>query len=114
MSRTLLSGGLACFAMLIAASALLSQDKGQTATLTLKVPANAVVEIEGVKTKATGEVRRFVSPALASGKNYTYTIKVTWKDADGKDQSKEETVKVVPGGTSELDFRPAGTANSPA
>jgi uncharacterized protein (TIGR03000 family) len=112
-TRMLMAGGLACMAWLFATSALLSQDaKGQKATLTLKVPANAVVEIEGVKTKQTGEVRRFESPPLTPGKNYTYTIKVTYKDADGKDVSKEEVVKVQPGGTSEVDLRPAVAAKT--
>jgi len=107
-SRTVWLAGLACLATLALTSAALAQ--GTPAYLKLSVPAAAIVEIEGVKTTQTGEVRRFVSPPLAAGKNYTYTVKVTWKDADGKPQSKEETVKVVPGETVVVDLRPVGAA----
>lgn len=107
-SRSVWLAGLACLAVMGLTSAALAQ--GTPAYLKLSVPATATVEIEGVKTTQTGEVRRFVSPALAAGKNYTYSVKVTWKDADGKPQVKEETVKVVPGETVTLDLRPAGAA----
>lgn len=107
-SRTVWLTGLACLAAMAFTSAVLAQ--GTPAYLKLSVPATAVVEIEGVKTTQTGEVRRFVSPPLAAGKNYTYTVKVTWKDADGKEQKKEETVKVQPGETAVVDLRPTAAA----
>jgi uncharacterized protein (TIGR03000 family) len=108
-TRAVLRGGLAALALLALTPILVSQDKdkGQTAQLTIKVPAGAVVEIEGVKTKQTGEIRRFVSPALAPGKNYFYTVKVTYKDADGKDVTEEKVAKVTAGQDSEIDLRPA-------
>jgi uncharacterized protein (TIGR03000 family) len=105
--RSIVGGGLALFAMLVVNSALLSQDgKAQPARLKLMVPKDAVVEIEGVKTTQTGEVRNFVSPALVPGKNYSYTVKATWKDAEGKDVVKEEVVKVQPGQEAQVDLRP--------
>ena len=110
-TRHVLSGVLACFTLALVTSALLGQD-GRPARLKVFVPTGAVLEIEGVKiqSKQTGDVRFFVSPPLAPGKNYTYTIKATWKDAEGKDVTKEETVKVQPGLEATADLRPAGAS----
>jgi uncharacterized protein (TIGR03000 family) len=47
--------------------------------LTLKVPADAKVEIDGVEMKATGAIRKFETPALPPGK-YPYSIKVNGKE----------------------------------
>jgi uncharacterized protein (TIGR03000 family) len=115
--HSLFAAGLALVALLAIQSALFSQDtKAQPARLKLMVPANAVLEVEGVKIQSTqtGEVRNFVSPPLAPGKNYSYTIKAIWKDADGKEQIREETVRVQPGQESQLDLRPAAAAVKPA
>jgi uncharacterized protein (TIGR03000 family) len=51
-----------------------------TANLVVRLPvADARLEIEGAATKATGAVRRFVSPPLEPGKEYTYTLTATWE-----------------------------------
>jgi uncharacterized protein (TIGR03000 family) len=71
------------------------------------VPADAELTIEGVRTKAGGEVRRFVSPSLpplAAGKKYLYTLKATFV-ADGKTKAIEKTVHVEPGKEFEVDLR---------
>jgi uncharacterized protein (TIGR03000 family) len=109
----LFAGGLALMAMLVINTALFSQEAAKPARLKLMVPKDAVVEIEGVKTTQTGEVRNFVSPPLTPGKNYSYTVKATWKDADGKDVVKEEVVKVQPGVEAQVDLRPTAAAVKP-
>jgi uncharacterized protein (TIGR03000 family) len=43
------------------------------------VPADAQIEIEGVKTTKTGEVRDFKTPDVPIGKRYGYTVKVTYQ-----------------------------------
>jgi uncharacterized protein (TIGR03000 family) len=71
------------------------------------VPADAELTIEGVRTKAGGEVRRFVSPSLpplAAGKKYLYTLKASFT-ADGKPKTIEKTVHVEPGKEFEVDLR---------
>src|SRR5208337_701764 len=72
--------------------------------------STAVVEVEGMKTAQTGELRRYQSPAVPVGKSYYYTIKVSWKDADGKDVSDEKVVRVQPGQETTVDLRPGGGA----
>jgi uncharacterized protein (TIGR03000 family) len=62
------------------------------AELTVQVPADAVVTLEGRPTKQTGPVRKFVTPQLDPGVEYVYTIKATWT-ANGK--PVEETMKVT-------------------
>ena len=59
---------------------LASQEKGKDAerkpaTLLLRVPADAQLEINGVAFKQTGEQRRFETPPLAPG-SHSYIIKI--------------------------------------
>jgi uncharacterized protein (TIGR03000 family) len=107
MHRTrLLVAGLAWLCLV---PALFSQDtppQKQKAFVKVLCPANAVVEIQGVKTKQTGATRIFESPPLTVGKKYTYTVKATWTDKDGEKVSKEQEVKVEAGKESTADFRP--------
>src|SRR5262245_61046607 len=101
MSRSLPS--LAVLAvLLLPAPALVAQDNtgpAEPAYLTIKVPADAKLQIGDRLTQQTGETRRFVSPPLPvdSGKRYTYSVKVTFKDKDGKEVSRDQTVQVTPG-----------------
>jgi uncharacterized protein (TIGR03000 family) len=46
------------------------------------VPAGATVSFDGVQTKQTGTLRRFVSPPLEPGHTYTYRIRVVGQDFD--------------------------------
>jgi uncharacterized protein (TIGR03000 family) len=66
-------------------------------TVVVRLPAAAQLEIDGVRTRQTGEVRRFVSPPLPAGQNFTYVFKATWKDGD-RDVVQEKKVEVR-GGT---------------
>ena len=52
----------------------------QPAFLTVLVPPDAQVEIQGAKTTSKGEIRNFVSPPIIVGKEYVYTVKATWRD----------------------------------
>ena len=76
--------------------------------LVIQVPADAEVEVQGIKTKQTGEVRTFESPPLGPGV-YTYKLKGTWKE-DGKATTREVKVDVKPGETKEVDLRTAPEA----
>jgi uncharacterized protein (TIGR02246 family) len=61
-------------------------DVEEIITFEVRLPANAVLEIDGKKTTATGETRRFETPALRVGRHYTYTLKAT---ANGKEVTRE-------------------------
>jgi uncharacterized protein (TIGR03000 family) len=111
---TLVLGKLLALALLSPTPLLLAQDANkQPARLRIFVPTNATVEIEGVKTKQTGEERTFVSPALEVGKKYVYTVKATWTDAAGEKVVKEEAVRVTGGQETVVDLRPS-VVNRPA
>jgi uncharacterized protein (TIGR03000 family) len=55
---------------------------GQRAEITMTVPLDAVIFIDGKRTYNRGSIRRFVTPPLASGKKYFYDVKVTWIDGE--------------------------------
>jgi uncharacterized protein (TIGR03000 family) len=53
-------------------------------TLVIRVPTDAVVSINGIKTTQTGERREFVSSGLVQGKSYTFEVRAEWQSASGK------------------------------
>jgi uncharacterized protein (TIGR03000 family) len=104
MSRTLslFLAGLAAL-VLLAGTSLAQADKnakaeGKKVTLEVKLPADAKLFIDGKETKATGPVRRFVSPAIAEvdGAKYVYTLKAVIADQNG-DQVITRQIEVKPG-----------------
>jgi uncharacterized protein (TIGR03000 family) len=54
-----------------------------SALLVAHLPAHARIFLEGVLMQQTGNPRYIVTPPLASGKEYTYTVRVEWYE-DGK------------------------------
>jgi len=83
--------------------------------LTLVVPPNAEVWIDGKKTTMSGTVRQFVSPALKSGKNYLYTLRVHWQ-RNNKDVEETRSLTVQAGDAVRLDYlgQGAGYTMTPA
>ncbi len=77
------------------------------AKVKITVPEDAVIEVDGVKTKTTGTVRQFVTPALTPGQKYTYQVKATVTRAGNKPVSVEEKITVEAGKTTELDLSKA-------
>jgi uncharacterized protein (TIGR03000 family) len=61
------------------------------ARFNLRVPADARVWFDQSQTDQTGTFRSFVSPPLASGREYTYAIRVQWK-RDSKDVTQTRKV----------------------
>jgi uncharacterized protein (TIGR03000 family) len=59
---------------------VLQQD--QPARIDVEVPAKAALYCDGTKTSLTGTLRRFVTPALSPGREYSYEFKAEWKDGD--------------------------------
>jgi len=64
-----------------------------TAHIRMKLPANAEVWFEGVKTSQTGSVRDFVSPPLAPGKSFDYQVRCRWTE-NGQRVEQTRTVTV--------------------
>jgi len=68
-----------------------SLARPDAALLTIEVPAEARVFINGLETKSTGPVRKYVSYGLKPGKVYKYQIRAVWNDGE----RPVEQVKVV-------------------
>jgi len=77
------------------------------AQLVVNLPAQATLTIADQPTQATSAVRRFVSPELEPGKNYSYTLKAEL-ERDGQKLTATKEVTVRAGETTEvtLDFAP--------
>jgi uncharacterized protein (TIGR03000 family) len=72
--------------------------------LRVLVPSEtAKVFIEDQATQQQGTDRLFVSPPLETGSNYTYTVKAKWME-NGKEKSRDKTVKVSAGDSATVDF----------
>src|SRR5436190_803973 len=95
---------LAGLSLLLLTPLVWAQQDSQPVTLIVRVPADATVEIGGVATRQTGEERRFVSPPLQAGKEYSYSLKATWKE-QGKDVVRTRDVSVAPGKEIVVDLR---------
>ena len=81
----------------------------QSVQLTLRVPADAVVEFDGERMTATGETRTFRTPALAAGRSYSYEVKVT---SGGKTVTR--TIRFSVGGNNAFDLSDDFRAPAPA
>jgi len=73
-------------------------------SVTVKVPADAKVNLGGNDTKATGEKRTFRTSAIRKGGEWKdYKIVVT-ANVDGVEVTKEQTFDLLAGENKELDF----------
>ena len=82
-----------------------------TALIDVDVPIDADVRFDGVKTAQTGMHRSFITPALASGRSYTYTISVNWTVAS-QEVHKSRQVHVRAGDRVKIDFTANGAPTS--
>ena len=80
-------------------------DAARTAPvyLDVRVPANAEVIVETEKTKQTGPRRSFISPPIATGRNYVYEIKAKWLE-NGQEVVRTRQVDVRAGEQVVVDF----------
>lgn len=67
-----------------------------SALLTLHVPADAEVLVNGRKTTSTGTVRRYMSKGLQDGYQYTYKVEAT-VTRDGQTITDTKVVRLRPG-----------------
>jgi uncharacterized protein (TIGR03000 family) len=75
------------------------------ASLTVSVPKNAKVVVNGHLTKSKGEVRYFRSVDLDAGEIYTYRVQVSYS-LNGEERNDEAVIRLEAGTQHQLDFRP--------
>ncbi len=68
----------------------------EPARITVQVPPDATVTINGARMNQTGSTRQYVSPPLKSGYQYTYEIRASWRTPAGP-VSNGRTVWLNPG-----------------
>jgi uncharacterized protein (TIGR03000 family) len=113
MSRILvvLRLGLLAAALFLAVPWLRGDDSGaekSPLSLQVRLPADAALEIDGYRTRSTGEVRLYQSPPVAKGWVYRYTLRAT---RGGK--VVERVITVRPEEPLRLDLRPDFRAQAP-
>jgi uncharacterized protein (TIGR03000 family) len=69
----------------------------------LRVPKDAEIWVNDVKTKQTGELRYFFSPPLTPGTKYSYELRLRWMK-DGKPVEETQRLVVQAFRTIRLDF----------
>jgi uncharacterized protein (TIGR03000 family) len=77
--------------------------------LSVQVPAEAEVWLEGAKTQQSGPTRTFVSPPLERGADFAYEIRARWREK-GREVEQTQTVVVHTGDRLTVTF-PKATAS---
>jgi uncharacterized protein (TIGR03000 family) len=73
------------------------------AVLTVEVPEDAVVYLQGQKMTSRGTSRQYFSPQLEAGRQYTYHLRAVWT-VDGKPIERSMDVPVKAGDTPRVAF----------
>lgn len=74
-----------------------------SATMNVRVPADAEIWFQGSKTGQQGVSRTFVSPPLEKGRGFTYEIRARWTEG-GKEVEQTRQVHVRAGEQVDVDF----------
>ena len=73
------------------------------ADVTVNVPVNAELWIDGSKTTSTGTVREFQSPPLTSGSRYSYDLRARWNE-NGHEVTQTQQVEITAGAHVSVSF----------
>src|SRR5262245_25146096 len=92
----------AFFVLAAAAGATLAQSGGNQATIVVRLPAEAKLVVGTTETTQRGSERRFLSPELVAGYNYSYQLEARWME-NGKEVTVTRTVNFKPGQTAVVD-----------
>lgn len=84
--------------------------ESDSALLTVSVPEDALVFVNGFQTKAVGLVRSFKSSGLKPGFVYNYEVEVTYQ-VDGAERTETKSIKLRSGTSQTLIF---AAGNQPA
>jgi uncharacterized protein (TIGR03000 family) len=102
--------GYAGILLAVAATALWAQDRTtrrEPATLTVRLPPRAQLRIDGSPTRPTGALRRFVTPPLEVGKEFSYTLTAVWEPNNYTTITRTRKVIIHPGKETGVDLREA-------
>ena len=84
-----------------------------TASLTVRVPAEAEIWFDDRKTTQTGMGREFVTPPLSPDRSYSYMIRARWTAANGKVFDQAHKISFRAGQAILVDFlTPPGASGS--
>src|SRR5262245_49156882 len=72
-------------------------------SVTIHLPADADLEIQGKKVEGSGELRHETVIPTKNEPESLYTFKASWKECD-KIQTKRRALRLKPGGEAELDL----------
>jgi len=81
-----------------------SQAGNNSATVDVKVPADAQVWVGSQQMTQTGAERVFTTPPLTPGQTFSYQVKARWKE-NGKEVEQTRKVRVEAGKESFVDFQ---------
>lgn len=81
------------------------------ATVVVQVPADAVLYVDGTRSKQTAATRTIVTPQLPPGENYSYTLKVE-ATRDGQVVTESKRIVFQAGRTVQVDFGDLSTAKA--
>jgi uncharacterized protein (TIGR03000 family) len=91
-------------------SSLASSPFSDDTTITVRLPSNAEVWIQGKKMKETGKERRFTLSALDPQAIYDYDVRITWSD-NGRKVSDDHHLKIRAGDHQSITLVAAMTKN---
>ncbi len=77
--------------------------EADAAMLTVTVPENAKVTVNGHETTSDGAVRQFMSRGLKTGFVYTYVVQVTF-ELDGEEVTESKSIKLRAGEVEDVEF----------
>jgi uncharacterized protein (TIGR03000 family) len=87
-------------------------DGSQTALLSVSVPADAKIYINGTATTSSGSERQFVSRGLTSGNRYEYEVRAE-TIRDGNTVTETKTISLAAGQQVGLSFNFEGNQEAP-
>jgi uncharacterized protein (TIGR03000 family) len=88
-----------------------NMNSGRAAVLSVHVPNNAKVYVNGMLTRSTGSDRRFISNGLRPGYNYTYELRAI-SERDGQQVEERKIVQLQAGQSAEVNFPLQGQENA--
>ncbi len=81
------------------------EPPARPALIDVTLPADAALSFQGVPmTEETGAVRQFQSPPLTPGRTYSYDVRATWKDSEGREVVRTRHLSVRAGDHVTLDL----------
>lgn len=90
-----------------------AENRDETsAVIRVRVPAEAELLFNNIKTTKRGEQRRFVTPPLDQDRRYSYDVIARWTEA-GKPVEQKKTIQLYAGDQLTVDFFPETSAPTP-